>query len=96
MVKRTVPAERLLHIHLEDGLGWEQICPFLGVPIPNEDYPDRNQPARFQAIAQGFLQPLVRAAMTRFASIAVPSLGVLGWAAVRYGPSLSKASVGKF
>lgn len=91
MVKRTVPADRMLHVHLEDGLGWEQICPFLGVPIPKEDYPDRNQPEKFQAIAQRFLQPHVNAAITRFAFVAVPSLGVLGWVTMKYGPSLLKA-----
>lgn len=91
MVKQTVPADRMLHVHLEDGLGWEQICPFLGVPIPEDDYPDRNQPARFQVIVQEFLKPHVTAAMTRLTFIAVPSLGVIGWAALKYGPSLVKA-----
>ncbi|KAJ5310638.1 uncharacterized protein N7443_003099 [Penicillium atrosanguineum] len=91
MVKRTVPADRILHIKLENGLGWEQICPFLGVPFPKEDYPDRNQPERFQAIAQDFLQPRITAAIARFAFVAVPSLGVIGWAAIKYGPSLVKA-----
>ncbi|KAJ9614018.1 hypothetical protein H2200_002154 [Cladophialophora chaetospira] len=33
-VKRTVPAERMLVVKLEDGLGWEQICPFLGKEVP--------------------------------------------------------------
>ncbi|KAJ5675006.1 uncharacterized protein N7477_004940 [Penicillium maclennaniae] len=91
MVKRTVPADRMLHIHLENGLGWEEICPFLGVPVPEEDYPDRNQPARFQALAGEFLKPHVTTAMTRLTFIAVPSLGVMGWAALKYGPSLVNA-----
>ncbi|RYO78673.1 hypothetical protein DL766_004884 [Monosporascus sp. MC13-8B] len=31
-VKRLVPPEQLKVITLEDGLGWEEICPYLGCP----------------------------------------------------------------
>ena len=39
-VKRTVPKERLLVI--EPGSGWQPLCEFLGVPVPNEPYPSTN------------------------------------------------------
>ncbi|MEO6028831.1 MAG: sulfotransferase, partial [Candidatus Binatia bacterium] len=45
-VKTTVPAERLL-IH-EVGDGWEPLCRHLGVSVPNEPYPNRNNAAEFQ------------------------------------------------
>lgn len=91
MAKRTIPADRLCHIKLEDGLGWEQICPFLNMPIPDQEYPDRNEPARFQAIAAEFIQPMVTRAIVRFVTVAVPTIGVIGWAAIKYGPRLSAA-----
>ena len=39
-VKRVIPAERMLIVKIEDGLGWEQICLFLGKDIPKGvEYP---------------------------------------------------------
>ncbi len=39
-VKATVPADRLLVYPV--GSGWEPLCEFLGVPIPDQDYPRSN------------------------------------------------------
>ncbi|KAI8098790.1 P-loop containing nucleoside triphosphate hydrolase protein [Halteromyces radiatus] len=39
-VKKTIPADRLLILHLGDG--WEPLCRFLGKDIPNEPYPHKN------------------------------------------------------
>ncbi|KAI0405837.1 hypothetical protein F4802DRAFT_596798 [Xylaria palmicola] len=47
--KKLVPADRLLVVKLEDGLGWEQICPFLGVDRPTVPYPRMNDTKQFQA-----------------------------------------------
>lgn len=41
----TVPAERLLVHKLGDG--WAPLCAFLGVPVPDEPYPDRNKTREF-------------------------------------------------
>ncbi|KAI1269160.1 hypothetical protein F5Y18DRAFT_415007 [Xylariaceae sp. FL1019] len=38
-VRDSVPVEKLLEVKLEDGLGWQQICPFLEAPIPDVPYP---------------------------------------------------------
>jgi hypothetical protein len=46
-VRREVPAERLLTI--SPGAGWEPLCGFLGVPVPDEPYPHLNDPERFWA-----------------------------------------------
>jgi hypothetical protein len=46
-VRRDIPAHRLLTI--APGAGWEPLCAFLGVPVPDEPYPHLNDPARFWA-----------------------------------------------
>lgn len=47
-VRQYVPAGQLLEYRA--GEGWEPLCQFLGVPIPEEPFPHRNQ--RDQFIAQ--------------------------------------------
>jgi hypothetical protein len=44
-VKRTVPAERLLVWQVSDG--WEPLCEFLGVPVPEGPLPHANDRATF-------------------------------------------------
>jgi Sulfotransferase domain len=46
-VLREAPADRLLTISA--GAGWEPLCAFLGVPVPDEPYPHLNDPAKFWA-----------------------------------------------
>ncbi|KAI0160780.1 hypothetical protein GGR57DRAFT_456287 [Xylariaceae sp. FL1272] len=55
--KELVPADRLLVCRLEDGFGWEQICPFLGHGIPKEKYPKGNAPAEFHKLGKEVLMP---------------------------------------
>ncbi|KAK7752053.1 hypothetical protein SLS62_006018 [Diatrype stigma] len=44
-VKQSVPPNRLKVMNLEDGFGWEEICPLLGVPVPESlEWPGRNPP----------------------------------------------------
>jgi len=43
----TVPADRLLVHRLGDG--WEPLCAFLGVPVPDAPYPSGNTVGEFQA-----------------------------------------------
>jgi len=51
-VKRDVPADRLLVWHPADG--WEPICRFLEVPVPDEPVPNTNDTAAFkEGIAGG-------------------------------------------
>lgn len=83
-VKQILPKERTLVVRLEDGLGWEQICPFLGVPIPKEDYPKPNDPKMFEEISKTLLKPWVKAAMVRLGMFAVSTLGVVGYLGWRY------------
>ena len=45
-VQRTVPAERLLIFRVADG--WEPLCQFLDVPVPNRPFPHVNDKATIQ------------------------------------------------
>jgi hypothetical protein len=44
-VKRAIPAERLLVWSVTDG--WEPLCEFLGVPVPDEPFPHVNDSKEF-------------------------------------------------
>jgi hypothetical protein len=46
-VRREVPAERLLEFEVAQG--WQPLCDFLGVPVPEEQFPRTNDSASFQA-----------------------------------------------
>jgi len=50
-VKAAIAPERLLVY--EVGEGWDRLCAFLGVPIPDEPYPSENSRAEFQARLRG-------------------------------------------
>ena len=87
--KATIPADRLCLINIEtDNLDWEAICPFLGVPVPKEPYPGRNDPEKFKLMVQGFLTPRIKVAVMRLGATALVTLGGLTWASMKYGPSL--------
>jgi hypothetical protein len=45
-VKRRVPQERLLVYEVKEG--WEPLCEFLGVPVPDEPFPRLNDTAQMQ------------------------------------------------
>jgi hypothetical protein len=44
-VRRTIPAERLLEY--TPGQGWEPLCAFLGLPVPEQPYPKVNTTEEF-------------------------------------------------
>ena len=46
-VRERVPADKLLVYEVKQG--WEPLCAFLGVPVPDEPFPRRNDRATFQA-----------------------------------------------
>lgn len=53
MVKRTIPADRLLVYQVKEG--WEPLCAFLGVPVPDEAFPRTNDRAEFWELVNGSL-----------------------------------------
>ena len=63
-VKRTVPANKLLIFNVKEG--WEPLCQFLGIPVPNTPFPHVNDrqvmQKRFRRMRIGFqLAPVVLA-----------------------------------
>jgi hypothetical protein len=46
-VKRKVAAEKLLVFRVEEG--WEPLCAFLGVPVPDVPFPHVNDTQQFQS-----------------------------------------------
>ena len=38
----AVPQGRLLVMDIPGGDGWEKLCPFLGIPVPNKTFPNRH------------------------------------------------------
>ncbi|KAI0505714.1 hypothetical protein F5B22DRAFT_626990 [Xylaria bambusicola] len=78
--KALVPPDRLLVAKLEDGFGWEQLCPFLGHPIPEARYPRGNAPQEFQKMADDLLVPRVRkAGLTALSAVLIPALSIGAW-----------------
>lgn len=48
-VKRVCPKEKLFLFDIKDG--WGPLCEFLGKPVPNEPFPNVNESAHFQSMA---------------------------------------------
>lgn len=55
LVRKIVPPDQLLEIKLEDGLAWDEICPFLGDEVPDVPYPRANDPQEFKRTIQGIM-----------------------------------------
>jgi hypothetical protein len=49
-VRREIPADRLLEFEVTQG--WQPLCDFLGVPVPDEPFPCTNDTATFRARVQ--------------------------------------------
>lgn len=47
-VKEKCPSEKLLVFNVKEG--WEPLCKFLNVPVPNEDFPRVNDTKQFKAL----------------------------------------------
>ncbi|KJK63919.1 Tubulin C-terminal domain protein [Aspergillus parasiticus SU-1] len=78
-MKDTLPKDRLLVVKLEEGLGWEQICPFLDLPIPEEKYPRGNDPDMFHRIVADYMEPRVKAAMLNLGAMVTATAGIAGY-----------------
>ncbi|KAK2612655.1 hypothetical protein QQS21_001271 [Conoideocrella luteorostrata] len=92
MAKRTIPADRLCYFRLEDGLGWEQLCPFLEVPIPDQKFPDANVQENFKRILGDWMAPRVQSAMFKLGAVVVPVLGSLAYFGVKYNSLLWRST----
>ncbi|KAI1500169.1 hypothetical protein F5X99DRAFT_387227 [Biscogniauxia marginata] len=78
--KAMVPREQLLVAKLEDGFGWEEICPFLGNEIPAVRYPKGNAPAEFKKIGDDIFGPkIAKFAVIAITAVLVPVTSVAAW-----------------
>jgi len=68
---------------LEDGLGWEQICPFLGEEIPDVKYPRGNDPQEFAKLAKQALSPVYKRATAAVVAMLIPAIGIGAWYLMR-------------
>ncbi|KAF2970824.1 hypothetical protein GQX73_g2811 [Xylaria multiplex] len=75
-VKRLVPPEQLTVFNLEDGLGWNELCPVMGVPIPDTPWPSLNTPEEFHSIVGPQVKRAVSRGMASIATIvAITAIG---------------------
>jgi hypothetical protein len=58
-VKATVSAEKLLIFEVSEG--WQPLCDFLGVPVPDEEFPHVNESADFGELSNIWLAERQRA-----------------------------------
>lgn len=64
---------------LEDGFGWDEICPYLGVPVPDEEWPSLNTPEEFGEVAAPKLKTAFMKGMLGTTSIIAPIVAVGLW-----------------
>ncbi|EHA25662.1 hypothetical protein ASPNIDRAFT_43922 [Aspergillus niger ATCC 1015] len=74
MIRGSVPEERLLEWDVEDG--WGPLCEFLGKDIPDEPFPNTNNPAAFRKHIEDLVHPRAKRSLYNFACCAT-SAGVL-------------------
>ncbi|KAI0017055.1 P-loop containing nucleoside triphosphate hydrolase protein [Xylariomycetidae sp. FL0641] len=78
LMQKLLPPEKLLVVKLEDGLGWEEICPFLGHPVPAQRYPRGNDPQEFSKLIRSYmtkgLLPILAVGLAVSAAMTLPSV----------------------
>ncbi|KAI1172583.1 P-loop containing nucleoside triphosphate hydrolase protein [Nemania sp. FL0916] len=76
-VKRLVPPEQLKIFRLEDGFGWNELCPCVGVPVPDIPWPSLNTPEEFRAVTGPQFQKAARKGMAGVTTIvAIAAIGM--------------------
>ncbi|KAK1985450.1 hypothetical protein LZ30DRAFT_779047 [Colletotrichum cereale] len=78
-VKELIPPEKLLVINLEDGLGWEDICAFLGHDVPDAPYPRVNEAEEFQTMVMEDMLASWKRTALKVAGVLVPVIGASVW-----------------
>ncbi len=78
--KTLLGKDKLLVARLEDGFGWDEICPFLGIETPDFKYPIGNAPAEFERMMTAQMKPIIlKAALKILTAVLVPVAGVGAW-----------------
>ena len=84
-VKREIPADRLLVFEVKDG--WEPLCQFLGIPVPEEQFPNVNDTSEMKQRISG----MKRACYLSWA-VGIAAAGVAGY----YLNIMDKIDIKKF
>ena len=82
---QSAPKDKLLVFKCSEG--WEPLCKFLGVPIPNSPFPHRN--IRGSIVNEIDDDPAVKMVMRevyRTIFIIVSTTGILAYCSYKYGP----------
>jgi len=70
-VKATVPKDKMLVFSVNEG--WEPLCSFLGLPVPNGDFPNLNKAVEMQKNIQG----MTRMSWMIFSGLTTAAVGSL-------------------
>ena len=70
-VKRVTPPERLFFFSVKDG--WEPLCKFLDLPVPDEPFPHANDKL---AVKEAFVGLIKQAALRWLQILAVPGAAI--------------------
>lgn len=77
-VQRVVAPDRLLVFDVKEG--WERLCPFLGVPIPQgKPFPHLNDQAEFRALIRRYERTMRMVPL----AFGIPVVGLLVWLLAR-------------
>lgn len=81
-IRKSIPKEQLLEFHTGKD-GWEKLCGFLDVPMPQEPWPNAYPTAEFQEHIDVALRQ-ARWTITRWIGVGVGVvMGVAGWSYLR-------------
>lgn len=69
-------------VKLEDGLGWEQICPFLDVDIPDVPYPRTNDANTYAEELESLMKESIFRAIRNIVTLVV--VPIVAWGAWYY------------
>lgn len=75
-VQAAVPADRLLVFTVNEG--WEPLCDFIGVPVPEAPFPRVNDRAQFQQTIKGLTRGAY-AMLTLAAAVIAGAIGAVIW-----------------
>ena len=77
----------LLEWQPEDG--WEPLCKFLGVDVPEVEFPHANQTEAFRKTVDGYFQPRLRSAGRNVKILASIVVGLVAYACWQYLPYMN-------
>ncbi|KAI0424056.1 hypothetical protein F5Y09DRAFT_336080 [Xylaria sp. FL1042] len=64
-------------LKLEDGFGWNELCPYMGIPIPDTPWPALNTPEEFHSLARPKFQTAISKGVAGMTTIvAVAAIGI--------------------